>query len=207
MSSVGIVGAGKLGTALARAAVEAGFDVTLTSRDVESTKLIAEVMIPGATVGTLAQAAAADLVVLAVPLLRVRDFPRDAFDGSVVIDAVNWWEPVDGPIARFGVAPAKTSELVQKQFAGAKVVKALNQLGYHDVEDGRRPRSSPDRLGVALAGDDPEAVRLVAAFVDRLGFDPVAAGTLDEGQSLGPGGPAFGVAMTAPELKRALSLV
>jgi len=201
---LGIVGAGKLGTALARAAVESGFDVTLTSRDLESTKLIAEVMIPGAKVGTFVEAAAADLVVLAVPLLRVRDLPPTAFDGKIVVDAVNWWEPVDGPIGRFGVPAANTSELVRSHFAGARVVKALNQLGYHDVEDGRRPKGEAGRLGVAVAGDDAEAVAMVMDFVERLGFDAVLAGTLDEGKRLGPGGPAFGVAMTAPELRLAL---
>jgi len=204
LSSVGIIGAGKLGTALARAAVEAGFEVTLTSRDVESTRLIAEVMAPGTRVGTLAEAASADLVVLALPLLRLRDLPAEVFAGKDIVDAINWWEPVDGPIDRYEVGMAQTSELVRKHLPGAKVVKSLNQLGYHDIEDGRRPQGAPDRLGVAVAGDDASAVQIVAGFVDILGFDPVVAGTLKEGQSLGPGGPAFGVAMTAEELKQAL---
>lgn len=207
MTSVGFVGAGKLGTALAKAAVEAGFDVRLTSRDVESTKLIAEVMAPGTKVGTLTEVAEADLVILALPLLRLRDLPAEAFDGKIVVDAINYWQPVDGSIERYGVAMAQTSELVRKHFPRAHVVKALNQLGYHDVEDGRKPRDAPDRLGVAVAGDDEAAVATVMAFVDQLGFDPVAAGTLDDGQSLGPGGPAFGVAMPAKELRQALGLI
>ena len=206
MNSVGIIGAGKLGTAVAKAALEAGFDVKLTSRDLEATRLIAEVMAPGAQVGTLRDAAQADLIVLALPLLRVRDLPRDAFDGKPVVDAINWWEPVDGGIERFGVGAAQTSRLVREQFPGARVVKALNQLGYHDIEDGRRSAGAPDRLGVAVAGDDAEAVNAVMAFVDRLGFDPVPAGTLEEGQNLGPGGPAFGLTMGAKELRLALGL-
>jgi predicted dinucleotide-binding enzyme len=204
--TLGIVGAGKLGTALAKAAVDAGIAVTLTSRDVEGTRLIAEVMVPGASVGTLDDVAHADIVVLALPLHRLRDLPPGAFNGNIVVDAINWWEPVDGPMSRFGVGAAETSRLVRELFRGARVVKALNQLGYHDIEDGRRPAGSAERLGVAVAGDDPQAVITVSTLVDTLGFDPVAVGTLDEGQTLGPGGPAFGVAMTAPELKRALSL-
>jgi predicted dinucleotide-binding enzyme len=203
--TLGIVGAGKLGTALAKAAVDAGIEVTLTSRDVEGTRLIAEVMVPGAKVGTLTEVAAAAVVVLALPLHRLRDLPPGVFSGHIVVDAINWWEPVDGSMDRFGVAPAETSRLVRELFRGARVVKALNQLGYHDIEDGRRASGAPDRLGVAVAGDDPEAVNAVMALVDTLGFDPVAVGTLDEGQTLGPGGPAFGVAMTASDLKRALS--
>ncbi len=207
MKRLGIAGAGKLGTAVARAAVEAGYNVSITARDLEGTRLIAEIMIPGAHVAPLADVVSTGLVVLAVPLLRVRDLPAAAFDGVVIVDAVNWWEPVDGAIDRFGVTAADTSRLVQEHFPGARVVKALNQLGYHDVEDGRRPPGASDRLGVAVAGDDAEVVRIVAELVDRLGFDPVIAGSLEQGQSLGPGGPAFGVAMTAGELKRALSLV
>ncbi len=204
--TLGIVGAGKLGTALAKAAVDAGIAVTLTSRDIEGTRLIAEVMVPGAGVGSLEDVAHADIVVLALPLHRLRDLPPGAFNGKIVVDAINWWEPVDGPMTRFGVAPAETSRLVRELFRGALVVKGLNQLGYHDIEDGRRPAGSPHRLGVAIAGDNQEAVAAVMNFVDTLGFDPVPVGTLDEGQTLGPGGPAFGVAMTAVELKRALSL-
>ncbi len=206
MNRVGIVGAGKLGTALARAAVDAGFEVVVTSRDPEATRLIIEVLVPGAQVGTLEGVSQSDVIVLALPLLRIRDLPPRLFEGRVVVDAINWWQPVDGDIERFGVGVAQTSRYVSDHFPGANVAKALNQLGYHDVEDGRRPKGAPDRLGVAVAGDDAEAVKTVMDFVDRLGFDPVAAGTLEEGQSLGPGGPAFGVAMSASDLKRALAV-
>ena len=206
-NTLGIVGAGKLGMALARSALAAGFEVIITSRDASSTWLIAEVMAPGARVGTLADIAAqADIVVLAVPLFRLRELPRNAFDGKIVIDAINYWEPVDGNIEKFGIAKAETSALVQSHFSGARVVKGLNQLGYHDVEDGRKPKGVPDRLGVAVAGDDPEAVAAVKEFVDKLGFEPIEAGRLVDGARLGPGGAAFGAALDAGELWRALGL-
>lgn len=202
--TLGIVGAGKLGMALAQAGVEARFAVTITSRHLENTKLIAEVMAPGSRGGTLAEVAAADVVVLALPLHRLEDLPRDAFDGKVVVDAINYWQPVDGDLGRYGVAAAETSLLVTRHFSGARVVKSLNQLGYHDVEDGRRPGS---RWGVAVAGDDPEAKAVVKAVVAQLGFEPVDAGTLADGARLGPGGPAFGATLTAEELVRALGAV
>ena len=204
-TTLGIIGVGKLGIALARAAVEAGFDTLVTSRNLENTRLIAEVMAPGTRVATLAEVAhRADAVVLALPLHRLRDLPPDAFDGKVVIDAVNYWEPVDGDIAKFGVAAAATSDLVQTHFARALVVKGLNQLGYHDVEDGRRPEGSPDRLGVALAGNDVWAKRVAQEVVAKLGFDSIDSGTLKDGVNLGPGGPAFGTALTARELRARL---
>lgn len=199
--TLGIVGAGKLGMALAQAGVEAGLPVTITSRHVDNTKLIAEVMAPGSRGGTLDEVASADVIVLALPLHRLVDLPRDAFAGKVVVDAINYWEPVDGSVERYGVSAADTSVLVARHFAGARIVKSLNQLGYHDVEDGRRPGS---RWAVAVAGDDPEAKAAVSALVAQLGFDPVDAGTLAEGARLGPGGPAFGATLTAEALRRAL---
>jgi len=205
--TVGIVGAGKLGIALARSSVSAGFETMVTSREVENTRIIVDVMAPGAKVGTLAEVAAVSaLIVLAVPLHRLKELPPTAFDGKVVVDAIYYWEPVDGDIARFEVTMADTSTLVQAHLNGARVVKSLNQLGYHDVEEGPRPPGTTGRLGVAVAGDDADAVALVGQVVDRLGFDPVAAGTLADGVRLGPGGPAFGAALTAVQLRQALGL-
>ncbi len=201
--TLGIVGAGKLGMALAQAGVEAGLAVTITSRHVEDTRLIAEVMAPGSRGGTLDEVAAADVVVLALPLHRLPDLPPDAFDGKVVVDAINYWQPVDGELARYGVAAAETSLLVARHFEGARIVKSLNQLGYHDVED--RPRTG-SRWGVAVAGDDPSAKAVVSSVVAQLGFEPVDAGSLVEGARLGPGGPAFGATLTAEALRQALSL-
>lgn len=205
--TLGIVGAGKLGIALAKVGVAAGYDVVLTSSNVETTRLIAEVMAPGSRVGTLNEVAAqADIVVLAVPLHRFRELPAHIFDGMVVVDAINYWQPVDGEIARFGVEAATTSELVRAHFSGALLVKSLNQLGYHDVEDGRRPKGAPDRLGVALAGDNDEALKIVRGLVDKLGFDPVDAGSLTDGAMLGPGGAAFGATLSVRQLREALGL-
>jgi len=204
-SVLGIMGAGKLGTAIAKTAVIGGLEVWMTSRNVGNTRLIAEVMVPGVKVGTLSELVAnAEVIVLAVPLHSVRDLPRDAFDGKLLIDATNYWEPVDGTIGRYGVASAETSTLVQAHFTKAQVVKGMNQLGYHDVEDGRRPKDAKDRLGVAVAGDDSEAKHTAMALVDTMGFDPVDAGTLADGARLGPGGPAFGVALTTEDLRRAI---
>lgn len=201
--TLGIVGAGKLGMALAQAGVEAGFAVAITSRHIEDTRLIAGVMAPGSRGGTLAEVAASEVVVLALPLHRLGDLPRDAFDGKVVIDAINYWQPVDGDLERYGVSAAETSLLVARHLTGARLVKSLNQLGYHDVEDGRRPGA---RWGVAVAGDDAEAKAVVSAVVAQLGFDPVDAGTLADGARLGPGGPAFGATLTADELRRVLGV-
>jgi len=84
------------------------------------------------------------------------------------------------------------------------VVKSLNQLGYHELEDARRPRDTPGRVAIAAAGNDREAVVAVLQLIDRLGFDAVDAGPLEAGLALQPDGPAFGVAHSADELSSLL---
>jgi predicted dinucleotide-binding enzyme len=85
------------------------------------------------------------------------------------------------------------------------VVKALNHIGYHDLEDQTRPAFAPDRRAAGVAGDDPAAVDLIAGFVDRLGYDPVHLYSLRAGRILQPGGPVFGVTLTQPEFEQAIS--
>lgn len=191
---IGILGAGKAGTSIARAAIAAGDDVAIAaSGDAERIRLIIEVLVPGATATTAAEAVRdADVVVLAVPMHRFRSVDLSLLAGKIVIDVMNYWEPIDGRIEELADAPEGTSVLVQRAFPGARVVKSLNHLGYHELEEDARPAGAPDRRAVAAASDDEAALATVLAFVDRIGFDPVDAGPLAGGILLEPGSPLFG---------------
>jgi predicted dinucleotide-binding enzyme len=191
---IGILGAGKAGTSIARAAIAAGDDVAIAaSGDVERIRLIVDVLVPGAVATTAVEAVRdADLVVLAVPMHKFRSVDPALLDDKVVIDVMNYWEPIDGRIAELEDAPAGTSALVQRAFPDARIVKSLNHLGYHELEEDARPAGAPDRRAVAAASDDPAALATVLAFIDRIGFDPVAAGPLARGVALEPGSPLFG---------------
>jgi predicted dinucleotide-binding enzyme len=204
---LGIVGAGKAGTAIARAAVAGGYDVGISgSGPAERIELVVEVLAPGArALSTEEVVSFADLIVLAIPMHRFRKLRRDLFAGKILVDAMNYWDELDGVDEQFETAPAGTSMLVQEWFSSARVVKSLNHLGYFKFEKSRRPHGAPDRIGMAAAGNDRSAVDAVLQLIDILGFDAVDAGNLESGLALQPGGPIFGAGHRAKELANLLS--
>ena len=203
---LGIVGAGRVGTTIARAAIAAGYDVAISgSGAADRIALIVEVLAPGArAVSTDEVVRHADLIVLAVPMHRFRELPHDLFAGKILIDAMNYWEEIDGADQELATAPAGTSVVVQEHFRSARVVKSLNHITYYKFDEGRRPHGAPGRIAIAAAGDDRAAVAAVMQLIDRLGFDAVDSGPLEAGLALEPNGSVFGVSYGADDLSNLL---
>jgi len=115
---------------------------------------------------------------------------------------MNYWPASDGVLKAF--EDGGSSEIVARRLAGSTVVKALNHIGYHELEDRARPAGAPDRRAAGVAGDDPVAVAAIADLFDRIGYDPVRLDSLRAGRLLQPGGPVFGAVLTLPEFERAV---
>ena len=203
---IAVLGAGHVGPVIARMAIAAGLHVSIAaSGDPEKIALMTSILVPGADALSAADAVAgADIVVLSIPLHRFAALDPGLVAGKLVVDAMNYWPPVNGVQEMFEDRRYTSSEIVQRRLARSTVVKTLNHIGYHEMEEDRRPAGSPERRALGVAGDDSSAVDTVADVIEHIGYDAVRLYSLTAGRLLEPGSPVFGVPLHRAEFDLAL---
>jgi 8-hydroxy-5-deazaflavin:NADPH oxidoreductase len=207
MTTIATIGAGHIGTAVARIALAAGYDVVLSNSRGPDTlaDLVAELG-PGASADTSAGAAArGDLVVVTIPLRAIGDVPVEPLAGKVVIDTNNYYPARDGQIAELDDHTGTSAGLLQRHLPTSKVVKAFNHIGSAQLASEGSPAGTPGRRALSLFGDDPQARDTVSTLLDELGFEPIDGGPLAESWRIEPGTPGYGPQLDADGLREALA--
>jgi predicted dinucleotide-binding enzyme len=201
---IGIVGAGKIGSTVAKLWADAGHEVRLASRHPADLQPLVKKLGPRASAGTPAEAAAfGDVVMLTVPLKAVPDLARDLaplLAGKVVIDTGNAYEQRDGESAREATRhPQGSAGWAAAIFPSARWVKAFNTVNFITLE--REAHRDGDKVGIPLAGDDLEAMETVAGLVRDAGFDPVPVGALARGKEFEPNTRPYNSGLSGPALR------
>jgi len=207
MPTIGLIGAGHIGSQLARLAVANGYDVVLSnSRGPDTLSSLVAELGPHARAATADEAAkAGDIVVVTIPLKNYETVPVDALKGKIVIDTNNYYPQRDGQIAELDNESTTTAELLQRHLPGSRVVKAFNHIQAAALTTDGQPRGTNNRRALVIAGNDATAKATVAKMIDQFGFDVVDAGPLAEGWRIQRDTPGYGPRRTAEELKRDLA--
>ncbi|MEC5184272.1 putative dinucleotide-binding enzyme [Cryobacterium sp. MP_3.1] len=207
MTTLGIIGAGHIGSQLARLGVANGYDVVVSNSRGPATLegLVAELG-PRARAALPAEAAAAgDLVIVTIPLHAIDTLPLPELAGKLVIDTNNYYPQRDGNIVALDEETSTTAELLQDLLPDARVVKAFNHIYAADLTTDGQPAGSANRRALVIAGNDPEARAVVTALLDDFGFDTVDLGPLKEGWRIQRDTPGYGPRMDEFELREAVS--
>jgi predicted dinucleotide-binding enzyme len=205
---IGIIGAGQIGGTLARRLTALGHQVSIAnSRGPESLAELAKET--GARPVTVREAArAGEIVIVTIPMKNIPKLPRDLFDGVptdvVVVDTGNYYpQQRDGRIEPIENGTAE-SRWVSDQL-GRPVVKAFNNIYARHLLERGKPKGTPGRIALPVAGDDQRSKDLVIRLLDEIGFDGVDAGDLDESWRQQPDTPVYGTDFDAGGVRRALA--
>jgi len=207
MSTIGLIGAGHIGSQLARLAVAHGYDVVVSnSRGPETLKDLVAELGPRARAATPLDAAqSGDIVVVTIPLKNYRDVPIGPLAGKIVIDTNNYYPERDGHIPILDEESTTTSQLLQSHLPASKVVKAFNHIYAAELTTHGQPAGTPNRRALVIAGNDPAAKARVASLIDEFGFDTVDAGPLTESWRIQRDMPGYAPRRTREELVRDLA--
>ena len=207
MKTIGIIGAGHIGSQVARLAVASGYNVVISnSRGPETLKGLVAELGPHARAATVLEAAqSGDIVVVSIPLKNYRTIPVEPLADKIVIDTNNYYPGRDGHIPELDNESTTTSELLAAHLPTSKVVKAFNHIYAAELTTHGQPAGTKNRRALVIAGDDDGAKAIVTHLLDQFGFDTVDAGALKEGWRIQRDTPGYGPRRTTEELRKDLA--
>ena len=205
---IGIIGAGQIGGTLTRRLTALGHQVSVAnSRGPETLADLAAAT--GAKPVSVAEAArTGEVVIVTIPEKNIQKLPRDLFaaalDNVVIVDTGNYY-----PRQRDGRIDAIEAGMTESRWVAQQlsrpVVKAFNNIYARHLMELGRPKGTPGRIALPVAGDDTAAKAVVLQLVHELGFDGVDAGSLDESWRQQPATPVYAKDFDADGVRRALS--
>jgi predicted dinucleotide-binding enzyme len=207
MTTLGIIGAGNIGSQIARKAIENGYDVVISnSRGPETLSALVAELGPNATAGTAVQAAeAADVAVVTVPFKALVDVPVEPLAGKIVIDTNNYYFERDGHVAALDDGEATVSGMLQEHLPTSRVAKGFNHITAADITADAHPAGDARRRALATSSDFADASDFVTKLYDEFGFDSVNIGPLSESWRVERDRPAYVTRQTTAELEANLA--
>ncbi|SMQ61949.1 hypothetical protein SAMN06295943_0695 [Agreia sp. VKM Ac-1783] len=202
ITTIGLIGAGHIGSQLARLSVASGYDVVISnSRGPETLSDLVDELGPKARAATAEEAATAgDLVIVTIPLKAYESVPVEPLAGKIVIDTNNYYPERDGNIAELDSTSTTSAALLQKHLPTSKVVKAFNHIEAAKLTSEAQARGTENRRALVISGDNGDAKTIVTSLIDGFGFDVVDDGSLANSWRVEPGTPAYGPRGTVAEI-------
>jgi predicted dinucleotide-binding enzyme len=202
MTTIGIIGAGHIGSQIARAAIAHGYEVLIAnSRGPETlTELVAELGPKARAATAVEAAAAADVAVVTVPFKAYGSIPVEPLAGKIVIDTNNYYFERDGHVPALDEGRDTVTGMLQKHLPTSRVAKGFNHIGAPQITTDGQPAGTSGRRALATASDHADAVQFVSDLYDQFGFDAVNVGPLSESWRIERDQPAYIVRQTRDEL-------
>jgi predicted dinucleotide-binding enzyme len=209
INKIGIVGSGHIGGTLGMLLAKAGYEVLYSSRHPDKLRDLAGIAGPKACAGTVAEAIAfGDVIVLSLPLKAIPELDEEtkkALKGKFVIDTSNPYPERDGVIAvEARKEPGGMGVFVARLLPGARIIRAFNTVYFEDLK--KTTNKHGEKIGIPIAGDDLEGLKVVEELVQRAGLDPVVVGSLSTSKVFDVGAAVYATSAPAKEIREKLNL-
>jgi 8-hydroxy-5-deazaflavin:NADPH oxidoreductase len=206
---IGVVGSGKIGGLVGQLLAQAGHEICFSSRNPEALDGLVAQAGSNATRSNIAETIAfGNVLLLSVPYGAVRKFGaeyKQQLLGKIVIETGNPYPERDGPVAsEVRASGLGTGAWSARWLPGVRLVRGFNSVG--DQTLARQAHRAGARIGIPLASDDAEALRIAATLVRDAGFDPVIVGPLSRAKDFDVGTPVYDSDLSGPEVRMSLGL-